>query len=54
LQLTTKEKERGRLVFNMMDVDQGGTIDVQEICIVHDSDKEAMIQILDADGNSEV
>ena len=41
-------------MFDMMDVDQGGTIDVQEICIVHESDKEAMIKILDADGNSEV
>merc|ERR1712153_208941 len=54
IELTTKEKERGRVVFDMMDVDQGGTIDVQEICIVHESDKEAMIKILDADGNSEV
>merc|ERR1712021_318323 len=53
IELTTKEKERGRVVFDMMDVDQGGTIDVQEICIVHESDKEAMIKILDADGNSE-
>jgi len=41
-------------VFDMMDVDNGGTIDVQEICIVHESDKEAMIKILDADGNSQV
>merc|ERR1712139_431877 len=54
IELTTKEKERGRAVFDMMDVDKGGTIDVKEICIVHESDKEAMIKILDADGNSEV
>merc|ERR1712216_459581 len=54
IELTTKEKERGRAVFDMMDVDKGGTIDVQEICIVHESDKEAMIKILDADGNSQV
>merc|ERR1711881_101408 len=37
-----------------MYVDQGGTVDIQEICIVHESDKEAMMKILDADGNSEV
>merc|ERR1711988_407782 len=54
IELTPKEKERGRALFDMMDVDKGGTIDVKEICIVHESDKEAMIKILDADGNSEV
>merc|ERR1712194_251308 len=54
IELTDKEKQRGRSVFDMMDIDGGGTIDVQEICIVHESDKEAMIKILDADGNSEV
>merc|ERR1711934_288950 len=53
-QLTEKEKERGRAIFNMMDVDQGGTVDIEEICIVHESDKEAMMKILDADGNKEV
>lgn len=37
-----------------MDVDGGGTVDIEEICIVHDSDKEAMMKILDADGNKEV
>merc|ERR1712144_163204 len=37
-----------------MDVDHGGTVDVNEICIVHESDKDAMMRILDADGNSQV
>merc|ERR1711881_453172 len=37
-----------------MYVDGGGTVDIEEICIVHDSDKEAMMKILDADGNKEV
>merc|ERR1712072_1544878 len=54
IELTEKEKERGRAIFKMMDVDGGGTVDVEEICIVHESDKEAMMKILDADGNSEV
>merc|ERR1712006_35967 len=38
----------------MMDEDNSGTVEVEEICIVHDSDQEAMIKILDADGNSKV
>ena len=54
LQLAPNEKDRTRVVFHMMDVDQDGTIDVHEMCIVNESDMEAMIQILDADGNSQV
>jgi len=38
----------------MMDADGGGTVDINEICIVHDSDREQMLKILDADGNNEV
>ena len=41
-------------MFDMMDVDQGGTIDVHEMCIVSESDKETMIQLLDVDGNTQV
>ena len=37
-----------------MDADHGGTVDIDEICIVHDSDREQMLKILDADGNNEV
>merc|ERR1712046_188520 len=53
-QLTDEEKERGTNVFKLMDADGGGTVDIDEICIVHDSDREAMLKILDADGNNEV
>merc|ERR1712188_16040 len=52
--LTEKDKERGRALFNLMDVDNNGSVDVEEICIVHDSDKDTMLQILDADGNKQV
>merc|ERR1712196_72424 len=52
--LSDAEKQRGIAIFNMMDADGGGTVDIQEICIVHDSDREAMLKILDADNNGEV
>merc|ERR1719164_56685 len=48
------EKERGMKLFTLMDQDGGGTVDVDEICIVHDSDRDQMLKILDADGNGEV
>merc|ERR1712022_34553 len=41
-------------IFELMDADKGGTVDIDEICIVHDSDREAMLKILDADNNGEV
>merc|ERR1712046_510752 len=53
-QLTDEEKERGTNVFKLMDADGGGTVDIDEIFIVHDSDREQMLKILDADGNNEV
>lgn len=37
-----------------MDADNGGTVDIDEICIVHDSDREQMLKILDADGDAQV
>merc|ERR1712166_630558 len=52
--LTAKETERGEEIFKMMDLDGGGTISIDEICIVHDSDRDQMLKILDADGNKEV
>merc|ERR1712146_426617 len=52
--LNDTEKSRGIAIFDMMDADGGGTVDIQEICIVHDSDREAMLKILDADNNGEV
>merc|ERR1711918_288473 len=54
MSLTDEEKTRGTAIFNLMDADGGGTVDIDEICIVHDSDREAMLKILDADGNNEV
>ena len=52
--LPNSERERGLAVFNLMDVDGGGSVSIDEICIVHDSDKDSMIQILDADESGEV
>merc|ERR1712070_23298 len=52
--LTDDEKERGTKIFNLMDADGSGEVNVDEICIVHDSAREQMIKILDADGNNEV
>merc|ERR1712167_541798 len=53
-QLTDEEKERGTNVFKLMDADGGGTVDIDEICIVHDSDRDAMLKILDNNGDGEV
>merc|ERR1712196_563648 len=52
--LSDAEKQRGIAIFELMDADKGGTVDIDEICIVHDSDREAMLKILDADNNGEV
>merc|ERR1711907_368675 len=52
--LTPKEEQRGLDIFELMDADKSGQVDVEEICIVHDSDKDAMLKILDDDGNGEV
>merc|ERR1711943_107779 len=54
MSLNDDERKRGTAVFNLMDMDKGGTVDIDEICIVHDSDREAMLKILDADNNGEV
>merc|ERR1711998_240408 len=54
MSLNDDERKRGTAVFNLMDMDKGGTVDIDEICIVHDSDRDQMLKILDADGNGEV
>ena len=54
LQLTDSEKQRGEAIFKLMDADGSGTVSIDEICIVHDSDKSDMLKILDADGNGQV
>ena len=54
MQLTSEERERAHQLFDRMDIDNGGTLDVKEICMVHESDREAMIKLLDVDGDSEV
>lgn len=38
----------------MMDIDDSKSVDIDEICIVHDSDREQMLKILDADGDKQV
>lgn len=53
MELDQKEQTRGLAVFDLMDADKGGTVSIDEICIVHDSDREAMIGILDSDGDGE-
>merc|ERR1712216_249360 len=52
--LTGPEKGRAHKLYKMMDIDKSGSIDVDEICIVHDSDKDAMIAQLDANGDKQV
>merc|ERR1712022_49734 len=52
--LTGPEKGRAHKLFKMMDLDNSGKIEVDEICIVHDSDKDSMIKILDANGDNQV
>ena len=54
VQLTSQEQERASVLFDRMDVDKSGRIDMNEICPVHGSDREAMIKLLDVDDNSEV
>merc|ERR1712005_65733 len=37
-----------------MDADNSDSVEIEEICIVHDSDRESMLKILDKDGNGTV
>merc|ERR1711918_264058 len=37
-----------------MDDDNSGTVTLDEICIVHDSDRDQMMKILDADGDNNI
>merc|ERR1712130_29536 len=52
--LNESERSRGLAIFTLMDADGGGTVDINEICIVHDSDRDAMLKILDNNGDGEV
>merc|ERR1711959_258157 len=54
VELTGPEKGRAFKLFKMLDLDGNGTIEVDGICIVHDSDKDAMIKVLDANGDNQV
>merc|ERR1712232_418544 len=54
VELTGPEKGRAFKLFKMLDLDGNGTIEVDEICIVHDSDMDAMIKVLDANGDNQV
>jgi Ca2+-binding EF-hand superfamily protein len=54
LQLTSEEKERARQLFDRMDVNNSGRIDLNELCVVQESQRETMIKLLDVDGDSEV
>merc|ERR1711998_401755 len=54
VELTGPEKGRAFKLFKMLDLDGNGTIEVDEICIVHDSDKDNMIKVLDANGDNQV
>merc|ERR1711975_114659 len=54
VELTGPEKGRAFKLFKMLDLDGNGKIEVDEICIVHDSDKDSMINILDANGDNQV
>jgi len=50
--LTGPEKGRAFGIYKLMDYDKSGTIEVDEICIVHDSDKDNMIKLLDTNGDN--
>merc|ERR1712167_446961 len=52
--LNESERARGLAIFTLMDDDSSGTVDIDEICIVHDSDRDAMLKILDNNGDGEV
>ena len=52
--LSDEETRRGLGIYQMMDSNNSGTVTIDEICIVHDSDKEAMVGILDTDGDGQV
>jgi len=52
--LTGPEKGRAHKLFQMMDVDRSGTVDLDEMVIVHDSDKESMVKILDTNEDGQV
>jgi len=52
--LTGPEKGRIHKLFQMMDYDKSGTIECDEICTVHDSDKDNMIRMLDTNGDNVV
>merc|ERR1712216_296598 len=52
--LSEEQKKKGLDIFHMMHADNSGKVDVDEICIVHDSDRESMLHILDTDGDGEV
>jgi large subunit ribosomal protein L7e len=52
--LTGPEKGRAHKLFQMMDVDHSGTVDLDEMVIVHDSDKESMVKILDTNQDGQV
>jgi len=54
MSLTGPEKGRAHKLFMMMDVDKSGTVDLEEMVIVHDSDKEEMIKILDQNNDGQV
>jgi len=52
--LTGPEKGRAHKLFSMMDVDNSKTVSVDEIVIVHDSNKEDTIAALDTNNDGEV
>jgi len=52
--LADNERARGIGLFKLMDADNSGSVSIDEICIVHDSDRESMVGILDTDGDGEV
>eukprot|EP00658_Telonema_sp_P-2_P082083 TRINITY_DN8591_c0_g1_i1.p1 TRINITY_DN8591_c0_g1~~TRINITY_DN8591_c0_g1_i1.p1 ORF type:complete len:207 (+),score=79.37 TRINITY_DN8591_c0_g1_i1:136-756(+) len=54
LELSDKEKKRGRKIFDEMDVNNDGVVQRSELSIVNETDQETMMKYLDADGNDGV
>jgi len=52
--LSESETKRATAIFKLMDTDASGTVTIDEICSVHDSDKAEMMKMIDTDGDGDV
>ena len=52
--LSESETTRAKAIFKLMDTDASGTVTIDEICSVHDSDKAEMMKMIDTDGDGKL